>query len=88
MEILLDQPLVDRHHADLLWQDGRHVLRDLGSTHGTFVNGQRVVEDRPLVPNDVVQIGTFRLTYDGDSMDTLDESRAIRLESVGVCAAS
>lgn len=83
-EILLDQPLVDRHHADLLWRDGRHVLRDLGSTHGTFVNGQRVVEDHPLAPGDVVQIGTFRLTYDGDSLDTLDQRRAIRLDATAL----
>lgn len=83
-EIELDQPLVDRHHADLLWLDGRHVLRDLGSTHGTFVNGHRVTDDHPLSPDDVVQIGTFRLTYDGDSLDTLDQRRAIRLDATAL----
>jgi ABC-type multidrug transport system ATPase subunit len=83
-EILLDQPLVDRHHADLLWRDGGHVLHDLGSTYGTFVNGQRVVGERSLAPGDVVQIGTFRLTYDGDSFDTLDQRRAIRLDATSL----
>lgn len=83
-DIELDQPLVDRHHADLLWQDGRHVLHDFGSTHGTFVNGHRVAGDHPLAPNDVVQIGTFRLTYDGDSLDTLDQRRAIRLDATAL----
>ncbi len=80
-DIVLDQPLVSRHHAELLWQDSRHVLRDAGSAHGTFVNGHRVVGDQPLAPGDVVQIGTFRLTYDGDSLDSFDQRGAIRLDA-------
>ncbi len=80
-DIVLDQPLVSRHHADLAWSGGRHVLRDADSAYGTFVNGERLRGDRPLAPGDVVQIGTFRLTYDGDSLDTLDERGAIRLDA-------
>lgn len=83
-DIMLDQPLVDRHHADLLWQGGRHVLRDAGSTHGTFVDGERLAGERELAAGDVVQIGTFRLTYDGDSLDTLDQRRAIRLDATAL----
>jgi ABC-type multidrug transport system ATPase subunit/pSer/pThr/pTyr-binding forkhead associated (FHA) protein len=79
-DLVLDQPLVARRHAELAWQDGRHVLRDGGSAHGTYVNGARITE-RPLAPGDVVQIGTFRLTYDGDSLDTLDQRGAIRIDA-------
>ncbi len=83
-DITLDQPLVDRHHADLCWRDGRHVLVDHGSRHGTFVNAERVEQERALAPGDVVQIGTFRLTYDGDSLDTFDVRRAIRLDATRI----
>jgi ABC transport system ATP-binding/permease protein len=83
-DIILDQPLVSRRHAELLWQDGRHVLADGGSPHGTFVNGERVSGTRPLAPGDVVQIGTFRLTYDGDSLDSFDGRRAIRLDALAI----
>ena len=31
-------------HAELCVRDGRHVLRDVGSSNGTFVDGERVVE--------------------------------------------
>lgn len=79
-DIVLDQALVSRHHADLVWENGRHVLRDRGSANGTFVNGVRVEGARPLAPKDVVQIGTFRLTYDGDSLDSYDQRGAIRLD--------
>ncbi|MBA3462120.1 MAG: ATP-binding cassette domain-containing protein [Deltaproteobacteria bacterium] len=83
-DIVLDQALVSRHHADLLWEDGHHVLRDMHSANGTFVNGVRVEGSRKLAPHDVVQIGTFRLTYDGDSLDSYDQRGAIRLDATAI----
>jgi ABC transport system ATP-binding/permease protein len=80
-DIILDQPLVARRHAELLWQDNKHVLRDLASANGTYVNGTRVQGSRALAPHDVVQIGTFRLTYDGDSLDSFDQRGAIRVDA-------
>jgi ABC-type multidrug transport system ATPase subunit/pSer/pThr/pTyr-binding forkhead associated (FHA) protein len=83
-DLVLDQPLVSLRHAELLWQDGGHVLRDDNSTHGTYVNGELVRGDRRLKPGDVVQIGTFRLTYDGDSLDAFDQRGVIRLDARGL----
>ena len=57
------------------------MLRDLGSANGTWVNGTRVHGQRVLAPGDVVQIGTFRLTYDGDSLDSFDQRGAIRIDA-------
>lgn len=31
-------------HAELCCEDGRHVLRDVGSFNGTFVHGQQITE--------------------------------------------
>lgn len=83
-DIVLEQPLVSRRHADLRWQDGKHVLIDKDSANGTFVNGRRITQVTPLSPGDVVQIGTFRLTYDGDSLDSFDQRGAIRLDAAAV----
>ncbi len=80
-DIVLDQPLVARRHAELAWVGNHHVLRDLGSSNGTWVNGVRVQGSRVLAPGDVVQIGTFRLTYDGDSLDSFDQRGAIRIDA-------
>jgi pSer/pThr/pTyr-binding forkhead associated (FHA) protein len=33
-------------------------VEDLGSTNGTFVNGQRIAGPQPLQPGDVIAIGT------------------------------
>jgi Protein of unknown function (DUF3662)/FHA domain len=41
-DLRLVDPGVSRHHAELRIEDGEVVLVDLGSTNGTFVNGQPV----------------------------------------------
>ncbi len=83
-DIVLRQPLVSRRHAELTWEGTRHVIRDLGSRNGTWVNGARIAGQRPLAAGDVVQIGTFRLTYDGDSLDSFDQRGAIRVDAKDV----
>ncbi len=80
-DLVLDQPLVARRHAELRWQRDHHELRDAGSAHGTWINGARLRGAARLAPGDVVQIGTFRLTYDGDSLDSFDQRGAIRLDA-------
>ena len=52
---------VSRQHC-LLRVTGDDVLvRDLGSTNGTLVNGTRVIEDRELHDGDVLQVGPLTL---------------------------
>ncbi len=49
--------LVSRHHCVFIVDDFSVRLRDLGSTNGTFVNGQRLVGAVNLKPGDRVLIG-------------------------------
>jgi len=48
---------VSRHHARLNFQGGKYVLDDLGSTNGTFVNGQRLTGPRVLKSGEVISLG-------------------------------
>ena len=61
---------VSRKHARLTFQGGKYVLEDLGSTNGTFVNGQRLVSAAVLKSGDVVSLGEqIVLMYEGLSSD-------------------
>lgn len=61
---------VSRKHARLMFQGGKYVIEDLGSTNGTFVNGQRLVSPAVLKPGDVVSLGEqIVLMYEGLSAD-------------------
>lgn len=41
-DIILRDPKVSRHHAEVVFERGFFVLHDLASANGTYVNGRRV----------------------------------------------
>ena len=49
---------VSGRHAEIRHEAGRYTLHDLGSTNGTFVNGEKVTGPRELVSGDRVQFGS------------------------------
>jgi len=53
---------VSRTHAEISKSAGGYALRDLGSTNGTFVNGQKIEQVR-LNEGDLVVIADVELTY-------------------------
>jgi hypothetical protein len=61
-DIVFNDPRVSRHHAQLVEQNGRWILRDTGSTNGTAVNG-KVVREAPLRPGDAISLGGLEVTW-------------------------
>jgi hypothetical protein len=55
-QLIFGDDTVSRCHAELRLVDGRWMLRDLGSSNGTWVNGRRVMEAE-VAPGDDVQLG-------------------------------
>ncbi len=43
-DIVLQDPFASRQHAEIIWEEGRYRIRDLGSKNGVWINGQRVQE--------------------------------------------
>jgi len=56
--VVVDDPEVSRRHASLIPEGQSVNVEDLGSTNGTFVNGERLVGARVLVPGDRLRVGT------------------------------
>lgn len=48
---------VSRHHAHILYEDGRYYIEDLDSTHGTIVNGVRIEPHQRIQLEDGDEIG-------------------------------
>src|ERR1700684_4158479 len=58
-DLRLDHKSVSKTHCVIVKTDGLLLLRDLGSTNGTRVNGTRVRRAAPL-PNDQISIAHFK----------------------------
>jgi hypothetical protein len=64
-DLVLTDPGVSRHHAEITSERGTCTLRDLGSTNGTLVNGTRVSE-HALRDGDRIQIGSSVVEFRRD----------------------
>src|SRR5947199_1373489 len=58
-DLRLDHKSVSKMHCVIVKTDGLLLVRDLGSTNGTRVNGQRV-RRAALLPNDQLSIASFK----------------------------
>lgn len=102
-DLMLPKGNVSKHHARLLYRDGRFIVTDLKSTNGTYVNGRKIAQATIVREGDKIYIGDFVLRLDtgagaaagGPETDAYASAdavppapRAPRLEALGAGAAS
>jgi ABC-type multidrug transport system ATPase subunit len=56
-EIIIDAPGISRRHAEISRRDNQHIIEDLNSTNGTFLNGARLAGPTPLRSGDIIGLG-------------------------------
>ena len=61
-ELMLPKGNVSKHHARLLYRDGRFIVTDLKSTNGTYLNERRCTKD-DMIDNDKVRLGRTELKF-------------------------
>lgn len=61
---LPNDPTISRRHARILRTAGQVTLEDLGSSHGTFINGARVTAPAILRPGATIVVGQTTLRYE------------------------
>ena len=64
-DITIHDSEVSRRHAEVRLAGAGLEIEDLGSTNGTFVNGERIQGERALGPGDVIRVGNTELALDG-----------------------
>src|SRR3989304_9637451 len=65
MEIVVDNVSVSRQQAELRQEGKFWTVRDLGSSNGTLLNGERLSTTAlPLRPGDEISFGKFSLFFD------------------------
>ncbi len=61
-ELVLDDDYVSSMHAQLNHRsDGSWVLKDLGSTNGTYVNSERIADPVTVGTDDIIRIGEVQM---------------------------
>jgi phosphoserine phosphatase RsbU/P len=74
-ELVLRDTRVSRVQAQITAENGGHVLEDLGSRHGTFVNGEKIAARYELKAGDRIEFGipnSYSVVYAGEGA-TIDE---------------
>ncbi len=75
-DIRLDGLLISNQHAAVSKTQSGLTIEDLNSTNGTYVNGRRITGRKPLLPDEVVQIGPFVLRTDPQRGVSVFDTRA------------
>lgn len=55
---------VSSHHCHIIVSGGRVIVKDLGSTNGTFIDENPILEDAVLQPGQVLRLGDIRLRHE------------------------
>src|SRR3954465_870324 len=88
LDMVLVEDMVSRKHAKITIQAGKITIEDLGSTNGTFVNGEKVKTAR-LKEGDRILVGTsiLKLVRQGANVPELDDAAVKqKLEEAAVIA--
>jgi pSer/pThr/pTyr-binding forkhead associated (FHA) protein len=74
-DVRLEDPCVSRYHCEIGPINGTLWVRDLGSTHGVFVNGFREMQAY-LMPGDRLTIGdtVFRVEFERHAPKSYEQS--------------
>ena len=72
--VLSNDNKVSRAHLRMTFRDEKVWVADLGSTFGTWVNGERIVDAVPVSPSDSIRVGSFLLAIHPEGQAGEDRS--------------
>ena len=77
----IPDPSISSHHCEILLRGSDVVVKDLGSTNGTFINGEKISESA-LKPGQILRLGMVEMRLETGqagqrSKEVLDHTRVI-----------
>jgi pSer/pThr/pTyr-binding forkhead associated (FHA) protein len=60
------EPSVSSHHCEVLLRGNDVIVKDLNSTNGTFINGEKVTES-PIKPGQILRLGQIEMRLETDA---------------------
>ncbi len=63
-EVCIEDNSVSKHHIEISYESDGLYVRDLGSSNGTLLNGEKVTGSTPLRTNDVLVLGYSKVTVE------------------------
>jgi len=81
-DVVLTSPTASRFHAQVEKVGQRYRVRDLRSSNGTFVNGERIEKETWLKPNDTIRVGHSRFVMGTNQLAQFDESGGLRVDAM------
>ena len=76
-DLPIDDSRVSRFHAQIVWRGGEPLVEDGGSLNGTYLDGRRVYDARPLRSGQQIVVGGMRLDVELDEADAQGAAPAI-----------
>jgi len=65
-DLVIQDPMVSRNHAAIYTEDGKFIIKDMGSTGGTFVNNKKV-DEAVLFSGDIILLSSIPLMFINDN---------------------
>jgi len=60
------EPSVSSHHCEVLLRENEVIVRDLNSTNGTYINGEKIT-DSPIKPGQILRLGQVEMRLETDA---------------------
>lgn len=87
LELQLNDPRVSHLHAEIYFDRGQYFIRDLASTNGTFLNGQRLLGSAPIIDGDIIRFAVLEFRFSqaqpGDDLVAADRTAILSSDHFG-----
>src|SRR6266496_6521076 len=71
------EPSVSSHHCELLRRGSDIVVKDLNSTNGTFINGEKVADEAVLKAGQVLRLGQIEMRLESETTPPSPPSKKV-----------